>query len=37
MVTKLQDAVIVGGLLGDTHIQKTTASQTDAGCASVIA
>jgi hypothetical protein len=26
MVTRLQDAVIVGGLLGDTHIQKTTAS-----------
>ena len=26
MVIQLQDAVIVGGLLGDMHIQKTTAS-----------
>ena len=26
MVTQLQDAVIVGGLLCDIHIQKTTAS-----------
>ena len=26
MVTRLQDVVIGGGLLGDMHIQKTTAS-----------